>query len=185
MTRPPPSGSTAISTAIVLVAVGTVVAISHVGVERSQAAASEGETSPASSSTQNTEAATSTTNASPSITSEDVQPLLKRYEAAYSSKSITQLEALFAPSLTRDNGTHPAEDRGEALATYRTQFRQLQSPTYSLTNVQTTPGAGEATASASYSITSQNGTVGGTIAFHVVPNGGGLAFDQITIHPRP
>jgi hypothetical protein len=185
MTRPHPGGSTALSAAIVLVAVGTVVAISHIGVERTQAATGEGETNLTSSSTQNTEAATSTTSAAPSITSEDVQPLLKRYEAAYSVENITQLEALFAPSLTRHNGTHAAEDREEALASYRTQFGQLHHPAYSLSSVQITPGTGEATANASYSITSQNGTVGGTIAFHVVPNGSGLAIDQITIHPRP
>jgi hypothetical protein len=114
-----------------------------------------------------------------------VQPLLSRYEAAYSAKSITQLEALFAPSFTRHTGTHAAENREEALTTYRTQFSQLQEPTYSLSSVQITPGTGEASATASYSISSQNGTVGGTIEFHVAPNGSGLAFDQITIHPRP
>jgi Protein of unknown function (DUF2510) len=185
VTRPRSAGSAALNTAIVLVAVGTVVAISQIGVEHGQAATSEGEGSPASSSTQNTEASTSTTSAPTSITSEDVQPLLKRYEAAYSSKSVTQLEGLFVPSFTRHNGTHAAENREEALATYRMQFSQLQSPMYSLSNVQINAGTGEATASASYSITSQNGTVGGIIAFHVVPNGSGLGIDQITIHPRP
>jgi hypothetical protein len=114
-----------------------------------------------------------------------VQHLLSQYESAYDAESTTQLGALFAPALMRRDATRPAENREEALATYRTQFSQLQNPSYSLSAVQIMPGAGEATASATYSITSQNGTVTGAITFHVVPNGGGLGIDQITIRPHP
>jgi hypothetical protein len=73
-----------------------------------------------------------------------------------------------------------AEDRDEALATYRKQFSELQNPTYSLSGVRITPGTGDATASRTYCITSQNGTVGGSITFHVVTGASGLAIDDIT-----
>jgi hypothetical protein len=67
-----------------------------------------------------------------SVSSEEVQHLLSKYEAAYSAESASELEALFAPGLTRQNGAHAAENREEALATYRKQFSELQHPTYSL-----------------------------------------------------
>ena len=54
-----------------------------------------------------------------------------------------------------------------------------------MSNISVTPGTADATASANYSITSQNGTVGGTITFHIVQTGSGLQINQITIHPRP
>jgi hypothetical protein len=54
-----------------------------------------------------------------------------------------------------------------------------------LSNVQIILGSGEATATASYAISSQNGTVGGTIAVRLVSTGGGLGIEKITIRPRP
>jgi hypothetical protein len=171
------------STLVVLIAVAAVVAISQVGVEKSQAT-SKGR-GPSAISTPSTETATTTSSTAASVTTEDVQHLLSKYEAAYSSESTTELEAFFAPGLTRQNGTHAVENREESLATYRKQFSELQHPTYSLSGMSITPGNGEASASGSYSITSQYGTVSGTITFHVVPNGGGQAIDKITIQPHP
>lgn len=47
------------------------------------------------------------------------------------------------------------------------------------------PEAGGATAKARYTITSQNGTVGGTVNFHLVPNGSGVGIDTIKVVPTP
>jgi hypothetical protein len=174
------AGTRTIGIAVVLVAFGAVEALTHIGVEGSHAASQETESSGSALTTESNEAASTA-----AIASEQVQQLLSQYQAAYSSESTEHLEALFAPSLTRKNGTHAPENRVEALATYRTQFSQLQHPTYSLSNVQITTGAGEAGAHADYTIRSQNGTVGGTIAFHLVQSGTGLQIDRLTIEPHP
>jgi hypothetical protein len=171
------------STVVVLIAVGAVVAISQIGVEKSQATPTE--SGPSTASTSSTEATTTPSSTPASVTTENVQHLLSKYEAAYRAESTTELETLFAPGLTRQNGTHAAENREEALATYGKQFSELQHPSYSLSGMSITPGNGEATASGNYSITSQYGTVSGSITFHVVPNGSGLAIDKITIQPHP
>lgn len=63
------------------------------------------------------------------------------------------------------------------------QFGELKKPTYSLSGTSVEPGSGEATATAQYSITSQNGTVTGSITFHLVEQDEKLLIDKLTIEP--
>jgi hypothetical protein len=171
-----------------LLAVGTVVVVSNVGAPSgtgsSEASANTTSTAsePASAATTT---ATATTPSAPAVSSQQVQQTLDEYAAAYSAESTQRLSSLLASTLERRNGTHAPEGLRQALSTYSTQFSQLQHPSYTLAEPQITPEAGSATAKATYSITSQNGTVGGTITFHLVSRGSGLAIDRITTEPRP
>lgn len=114
-----------------------------------------------------------------------VQQVLNEYESAYSSENIEGLNNLFSPNLEREDGTSAAEDLSQALATYRKQFSELRNPQYTLSEVNIQPAVGEATATANFSITSQNGTVGGSITFHLTGQEGKLLIDKLTIeHSR-
>lgn len=118
---------------------------------------------------------------SAAITAADMRPLLHRYVLAYSSKSVAALKSLFAATFVRKNGTEPAENLSQALATYRGQFAHLTNPKYSLTHVVYAPG--RAAAAGVYSITSAAGTAGGRITYHFVRNGNRLLIDRLVIRP--
>jgi hypothetical protein len=107
--------------------------------------------------------------------------VLQRYVDAYSNESVADLRRLFATDLVRTNGNDPSEDLSQALKSYRSQFANLSNPSYSLTNITYQPS--RATATASYSITSDRGTVGGRIAYHFVRAGGRLLIDELSIQP--
>jgi Domain of unknown function (DUF4440) len=119
------------------------------------------------------------------VPASEAEAVLTEYATAYSAKDPERLAALLAPTLIRRNGNRAPENRGEAIATYQGQFRELNHPTYRLIDVKVTPEAGGALASAVYRITSQNGTVQSPITFHLVPVGGRLEMDKITIPPGP
>jgi hypothetical protein len=140
-----------------------------------EAASSPGEDADASGADTNAEQ-------DPHTTSAAVKKVLARYRADFSNERIGGLEGLFAPGLLRRNGPGPVEGRAKALHTYRTQFSQLRHPRYTLSNIRVRQEQEGATATANYQITSQNGTVGGTIRFDL--NGAG-EIKRITVHPRP
>jgi hypothetical protein len=133
-----------------------------------------------------------TTTASESVTtftanpveSATVQQVLNEYESDYSNENIEGLEGLFSQTLTRRDGTDPSENLAQAIQTYKKQFSELVNPSYTLSNVYITPGTGQATASATYGITSQNGTVTGTIDFHMTEEEPQqVRIDELTIAP--
>jgi hypothetical protein len=119
------------------------------------------------------------------VPASEAEAVLTEYATAYSAEDREGLAVLLAPTLIRKNGNRAPENRGEAIATYQGQFRELKHPIYRLTNVKVVPEAGGALASAVYSITSQNGTVQSAITFHLVLVGGRLEIDRITIPPGP
>lgn len=135
---------------------------------------------PEETSTEATETETATT---PTVESTQVEQLLNEYTQDYSNEDLEALKGLFAESLERQDGTKTPEDLNTALETYEHQFSELRSPTYSLSEQTIEPGTGEATAHAKYSITSQNGTVTGSIIFHLVEQAEKLAIDKLTIEP--
>jgi hypothetical protein len=126
---------------------------------------------------------TETTPTAPTVEAPQVEQVLSEYTQDYSNEDIESLKGLFAENLERHDGTNAPEDLAAAVATYAHQFGELQKPTYSLSETSVEPGSGEATATAQYSITSQNGTVTGSITFHLVEQAERLLIDNLTITP--
>src|SRR5580693_2085026 len=125
----------------------------------------------------------SPTTETPSVASTTVEQVLDEYERDYSEEDIEGLRHLFSEDLVRQDGTKPSEDLAEAQSTYEKQFSELSKPVYTLSELRPEPGHGEANADAQYSITSQNGTVHGSIAFHLIEQNGQLLIDHLTITP--
>lgn len=131
-----------------------------------------------------TESSATETNATtPAIESSQVEQVLSEYEQDYSNEDIEGLEGLFATDLERTDGSRPTEDLTAALATYREQFGKLQKPVYVFSEVNVKPASEEANATAQYSITSQNGTVTGSIQINLIDQEGKLLIDKLTIEP--
>jgi hypothetical protein len=126
---------------------------------------------------------TETTATTPTVESSQVEQVLGEYKQDYSNEDVEGLKGLFAEGLERHDGSKAPEDLAAALATYEHQFGELKKPTYSLSETNVEPGSGEASATARYSITSQNGTVTGSIVFHVVEQAEKLLIDKLTIEP--
>ncbi|MGH2852799.1 MAG: hypothetical protein ACRDLF_01215 [Solirubrobacteraceae bacterium] len=126
---------------------------------------------------------TETTAATPTVEAPQVEHVLGEYTRDYSNEDLEGLRSLFAESLERHDGSRAPEDLTAAVATYEHQFGELQKPTYSLSETSVEPGSGEASATARYSITSQNGTVTGSITFHLVEQNEKLLIDKLTIEP--
>jgi hypothetical protein len=145
------------------------------------ASAISGETTPTESTPETTP--TETTAATPTIGSSQVERVLGEYSQDYSNEDIKGLKSLFADDLERHDGSKAPEDLATALSTYERQFSELEKPTYSLSETSVEPGASEASATARYSITSQNGTVTGSITFHLVEQGEKLLVDKLMIEP--
>lgn len=118
------------------------------------------------------------------ISLSSVRGLLGEYISAYDNEDVGALRALFADDLVRQNGRDAPQGLADALTTYQTQFSQLSNPDYALSNVSVSRFGGEAVVSAEYSITSSNGTVTGSIRFHVVRRAGRLLIDQLVIRPN-
>lgn len=136
------------------------------------------EFSPTESTPTETTATTPTT-----VESSQVEAVLNEYTLDYSKENAEGLRGLFAEDLERHDGSRAPEDLAAAVATYEHQFSELHEPQYSLTETNVEPGSGEATASAHYSITSQNGTVTGVITFHLVEQEEKLLIDRLEIEP--
>jgi hypothetical protein len=115
------------------------------------------------------------------VESSQVEQVLGEYTQDYSNEDLEGLKSLFAESLERHDGSKAPEDLAAALATYEHQFGELKKPTYSLSETNVEPGSGEASATAHYSITSQNGKVTGSITFHLVEQDEKLLIDKLTI----
>jgi hypothetical protein len=126
---------------------------------------------------------TESTATTATVESPRVEQVLSEYRQDYSNEDVESLKGLFAESLERRDGNKAPEGLGAALATYKGQFGELKKPVYSLSGTSIEPGAGEASASAQYSIGSQNGTVTGSITFHLVQQGEKLLIDKLTIEP--
>ena len=135
----------------------------------------------ATSPTQSESTPTETT--APTVDAPAVEQVLSEYREAYSAENIEGMKNLFAEDLERHDGEKPPEDLPTALATYEGQFSELRNPRYSLSGISVEPGAGEATATARYSISSQNGTVGGSITYHLVERDERLLIDKLRIEP--
>jgi hypothetical protein len=115
------------------------------------------------------------------ITPVEMSGVLQAYVNAYSSEDTIGLRSLFADDLVRTNGSDAPENLAQALDTYRLQFAGLSNPLYRLSGVSY--DAVRATAAGIYSISSDSGTVGGSIRFHFVRVGTGLLIDAISIQP--
>jgi hypothetical protein len=126
---------------------------------------------------------TETTTTTPTVESSQVEQVLGEYKQDYSSEDLEGLKDLFSESLERHDGSKAPEDLAAALATYEHQFGELKKPTYSLSETNVEPGSGEASATAHYSIASQNGKVTGSITFHLVEQDEKLLIDKLTIEP--
>jgi hypothetical protein len=126
---------------------------------------------------------TETTPTPPTVEAPQVEQVLSEYTQAYSAENIDGLKGLFAEGLERHDGSRTPEDLAAAIATYEKQFSELKKPSYSLSATNVEPGTGEATATAEYSITSQNGTVAGSITFHFTEQEERLLIDRLTIEP--
>jgi hypothetical protein len=126
---------------------------------------------------------TETTATTPTVESSQVEHVLGEYKQDYSNENIEGLKGLFAEGLERHDGSKAPEDLAAAVATYEHQFGELKNPTYSLSETHVEPGSGEASATARYSITSQNGTVTGSITFHLSEQNEKLLIDKLTIEP--
>lgn len=124
-----------------------------------------------------------TTTTPATVEPSQVEGVLNQYTQDYSNENAEGLRSLFAEDLERHDGTHASEDLGAAVATYEHQFSELHEPSYSLSETHVEPGSGEATARASYSISSQNGTVTGQITFHLVEQDEKLLIDRLEIEP--
>jgi hypothetical protein len=117
------------------------------------------------------------------VTITEIQQVLDRYQDAYSDEDVDALRTLFADDVVRRNASEPPEDLEQALATYRSQFETISSPTYRLSGLSITPGRGEGRATGRYTISKGGGPVHGGIAFHLSGHGGRLLIDRITIRP--
>ncbi len=126
---------------------------------------------------------TETTATTPTVEAPEVEQVLGEYTQDYSTEDIAGLKSLFAENLERHDGSRAPENLTAAVATYEHQFGELQKPTYSLSEMSVEPGSAEASATARYSITSQNGTVTGSITFHLVEQNEKLLIDKLTIEP--
>jgi hypothetical protein len=175
----------AMAIAVVAVIVAIVVATKgHGGSGQLPGVAAAGaisaETTPAESMPTETTPTETTTS---TVESSQVERTLGEYTQAYSNEDIEGLKGLFAEGLKRHDGSKAPEDLATALATYEHQFGELQKPTYSLSETSVEPGSGEASATARYTISSQNGTVTGSITFHFVEQEEKLLIDKLTIEP--
>ncbi len=128
---------------------------------------------------------TPTKTTGPTVEAPAVEQVLTEYREAYSAENIEGMRNLFAEDLERHDGDKPPEDLSAALATYERQFSELRNPRYSLSEISVQPGADEATATAHYSISSQNGRVGGSITYHLVEQTERLLIDKLRIEPSP
>jgi hypothetical protein len=109
--------------------------------------------------------------------------VLRQYVDAYSAEDVGALGRLFAPDLERVNGSDAPEDRSQALATYASQFGQIDNPHYALSGVTYGEGVSTGDATGSYTITSDSGVHTGAIAFDFRSSDGDLLIDRITIKP--
>jgi hypothetical protein len=188
---------TGIATAIAVVAVIVAIVVASKGHGRSQppgltpasafSATTPTEPTPTEStpteSTPTESTPTETTATTPTVEYSQVEQVLGEYKQDYSSEDLEGLKNLFAESLERHDGSKAPEDLAAAVATYEHQFGELKKPTYSLSETNVEPGSGEASATANYSITSQNGKVTGSITFHFVEQDEKLLIDKLTIEP--
>ncbi|MGA8353965.1 MAG: DUF4440 domain-containing protein [Solirubrobacteraceae bacterium] len=134
--------------------------------EATESTASEGSASEAGSAT---------------VESSTVEQELSEYAEDYSNEDVEGLKDLFAEDLERHEESHAPEDLAAALANYEKQFGELEHPVYTLTDEQIEPGAGEASVTAHWSVTSQNPTRQGTIHFHLVQQEERLLIDRLAI----
>lgn len=125
----------------------------------------------------------STADLGTTVTEQDMARVLVAYETAYGNEDVGALGSLFADTLDREDGSGRSEDLQQALQTYQSQFAQLSNPSYQLSSMQFQPGDGEGFATGQYSITSDAGTVTGSIDFHMTVVDGRLLIDQISITP--
>jgi hypothetical protein len=178
---------TGVAVAIAVAAVIAVVVLAAKGSGSRQlpnvTAASAISTEAATTESTPTESTSTETTATMTIESSQVEQVLGEYTHDYSNEDVESLKELFAEGLERDDGSKAPEDLAVALATYEHQFGELQKPTYSLSETSVEPGSGEASATSRYSITSQNGTVTGSITFHLVEQNEKLLIDKLTIEP--
>jgi len=133
-------------------------------------------------STPTTPESTSTAGDS-TVESSAVQQVLNEYESDYSGENVEGLKSVLSSNLVRQDGSHAPEGLSQALETYQHQFNELKNPSYSLSGMSIQPGEGEATASGQFTITDQNGTVTGSITFHMVEENEKLLIDKLTITP--
>jgi hypothetical protein len=118
----------------------------------------------------------------PAISADDVRHVLSAYEAAYSNRNLSALDAMFAPDFKRRAPPRPDMGRAQALDEYRRQFANLSNPHYALANESIETGPQGATATADYTITDGNSQpASGTIAFALTVTNGKLLIDAIDI----
>jgi len=174
----------AVAIAVVAVIVAIVVATKgHGGGGQLPGVAAASTISEEATPTESTPTESTPTATTPTVESSQVEQVLREYKQDYSNEDVESLKGLFAEDLERHDGSKAPENLTAALATYEHQFGELEKPTYSLSETNVEPGSGEASATAQYSITSQNGTVTGSITFHLVEQDEKLLIDKLTIEP--
>jgi hypothetical protein len=114
----------------------------------------------------------------------EITQLLQTYADRFHDESALGIGELFADDAVRRNGDDPPENRERAIAAYRAQFAQLESPTYTLSElkVKRTPGA--ATVTGRYQIATPTGGGGsGGVVFRLVERDGHLVIRRLEITP--
>ncbi len=120
----------------------------------------------------------------PPLTKGQALAVADEYAAAYSNESIPLLRSLFAPGFRRTNAGGPTESRSQALATYASQFKTLNSPHYDLSNISITTGRDTASVTGNYRITSSAGAAKGFVLIEMARMNGKLQITYINATPK-
>jgi hypothetical protein len=169
-------------TPLVVLAVILLLAGAGVGIAAATGAFdSSSDTTTTQASTPTTTTTTTTTQGT-AVSETEVRDVLRRYQNAYSDKSVAALDELFTPDFKRRAPPKPDMDRAQALAEYRRQFANLSNPNYALSNETVETGPQGATVTADYTVTADNADpASGSISFEILPVDGRLLINALDI----
>ena len=116
-------------------------------------------------------------------TNAEVTRLLQTYADRYGAEDAAGIGDLLARDAVRHSVGEPPQHRSQAIAAYRSQFAQLQNPSYRLSGLRQRTRPGAATVSGRYAIASASGTTTGRIVFQLAERGGRLVIRRLDIQP--
>lgn len=121
----------------------------------------------------------------PAVTTNAAASVVDAYVAAYNSRHIDRLQALFAPTLTRViEGSSHVQGLSGTMAVLRSQLRGPGDLALVLRDEHVSLGPGDvATATASYGVNINGRRQRGTLTLHLVASGGALLIDRIALAP--
>ncbi|MEA2481137.1 MAG: hypothetical protein QOJ07_3059 [Thermoleophilaceae bacterium] len=124
---------------------------------------------------------TTTGPATPKVTRSAVNAVLKSYQSGYSFEDRGVLAALFADGIVRTSNTTGTQRGVQAVTDeYQRQFDATDSPTYTLSNVNTKIANDQADVTARYQIDRGGQSAAtGNISFHMITQGSDLLIDRI------